>query len=703
MTAQPPSTMYVCPMHPEVVKDRPGMCPLCGMNLVPSTRPTAVRDTTHYDKHAGHDPQSFLKKFFIVSLLTLPILAYSDILTGILPFTLPPLPAQNLLILTLGTIIFFYGGSVFLAGSARELSARLPGMMTLIALALVSAYSFSVFAVLSGTGENLFWELATLTAIMLLGHWIEMKAVKKARGSLQEIAKLLPDTAVVEHDGQQIEIQIAELVLNNIAVVKPGSRIPADGVVESGQSDIDESVITGESRPVSKGPGDTLIAGSINGDGALRLRVTKTGEGTFLAGIARLVANAESSKSRLQILSDRAALALTVTAVSAGTATFIAWSFAGATLAFSAERLVAVLVIACPHALGLAIPLVASISTHIAARKGFLVKNRLALETARTVNMVLFDKTGTLTKGEFGVDAIIPKDISEQDLLAYAATVNNYSEHPIAKAIVAEARKRNTIISPVQKFERIPGKGARGEAEGAEYAVGNDSMLADMHITLPAVHAEQTATLARAGKTIVHVVKNGVYAGSIALSDTVRTESREAVSALRALGIDVAMITGDSADVASAVAGEIGITEFFSGVLPSEKSEKVKLLQKRGLKVAMVGDGVNDAPALAQADVGIAVGAGTNVAIESAGIILMRNDPRDISAVIALSRATYDKMIQNLWWATGYNIVALPLAAGVLAWAGFLLAPSLSAVFMSLSTVIVAGNALLLKRAYAKI
>lgn len=687
-------------MHPEVVENREGLCRLCGMNLLPSDRPARGGEQTPLDKHAGHDPQSFLKKFFVVAVLTVPILAYSDIFTSILPFTLPPLPAHNLFILALGTIIFFYGGWVFLSGARREISARLPGMMTLIALALVSAYSFSVFAVLSGTGENLFWELATLTAIMLLGHWIEMKAVKKARGALHEIAKLLPDTATVERAGGQLEIRIAELAVGDIAVIKPGGRIPADGVVESGQSDIDESVITGESRPVSKKPGDALIAGSVNGDGALRLRVTKTGERTFLADIARLVADAERSKSRLQMLSDRAALILTIIAITTGTATFSAWIFAGAGLAFSAERLVAVLVIACPHALGLAIPLVASISTSIASRKGFLVKNRLALEAARAVDIVLFDKTGTLTKGEFGVDALIPNHILEEKLLAYAGAVNNYSEHPIARAIVAEARKRNISLSPVQKFERVPGKGVHASADGKRIALGNESMLAGIGLTLPSSIKERVATLARAGKTIVHAVTNDAYVGSIALSDTVRPESREAISALRTMGINVAMVTGDSADVASAVAKEIGIVEFFSGVLPSEKSEKVKLLQGRGLRVAMVGDGVNDAPALAQADVGIAVGAGTNVAIESAGIILMQNDPRDIPAVIALSRATYEKMIQNLWWASGYNIVALPLAAGALAWAGILLAPSLSAVLMSLSTVIVAGNALLLKRAY---
>ncbi|MEK7569150.1 MAG: copper-translocating P-type ATPase, partial [Patescibacteria group bacterium] len=595
--------------------------------------------------------------------------------------------------------VFFYGGSVFLLGAYRELRALLPGMMTLIALAITAAYSFSVFAVLAEREHTLFWELSTLIAIMLLGHWIEMKAVKGAQGALRELAKLLPDTADVVRDGATQTISLSELRVGDRVLVRPGAKVPADGVIIEGHSELDESIITGESKLISKGAGAEVIAGSINGDGSLTIEVRKIGEGTFLSGVMRLVAEAQASKSRLQILSDRAALYLTVVAVVAGTATFVAWIFADAGIVFATERLVAVLVITCPHALGLAVPLVASISTTMAARNGFLVRQRIALESARTIDIVLFDKTGTLTQGAFGVHTIIPAgSFSDIDVLKKGAGLDQGSEHPLAKAIVVEAHKRGVTLPAMKSFERVAGKGARGDVGGETVLIGNEAFMNEVTIILPQEFLAKTSALESEGKTVIFVASGGHLVGAIALADTIREESREALQMLRELGIRTAMITGDSPDVAKWVARELRIDEYFARVLPSEKSEKVKMLQAKGHKVAMVGDGVNDAPALTQADLGIAIGAGTNVAIESAGIILVRNDPRDIPKIIRLSQLTYTKMIQNLFWATGYNLLALPLAAGVLASRGIILEPAVAAVFMSLSTVIVALNALLLRR-----
>jgi len=623
-------TIYTCPMHPKIQQDKPGMCPECGMNL--------VKNHTGHNKHQGHHTEDFLKKFWIVLALTIPVVIWRD---------------KNYLAFSLGSIVFWYGGWVFLASAWREIRARLPGMMTLIAIAIVTAYAYSVYTTISGIGMALYWELTTLITIMLLGHWIEMRAVSGAQGALKELSKLLPDEKVNEGD---------------IIMVRPGGRIPADGLILEGQSEIDESIITGESVPVAKVPGMEVIAGSINGDGAFKMKVTKVGERTFLAGVMRLVRDAQASKSRLQILSDRAALYLTFIALGAGTITFVVWfMFAGIGAAF--ERLVAVLVIACPHALGLAVPLVASISTTMAARNGFLVKQRLSLEAARNVDVVLFDKTGTLTEGAFGVVSF-----SSDETLALAASVDAHSEHPIARGIVSEAKRRGLSIPESKNFKRIPGVGGEAEVDGIKVFVGH-----------------------RGGSDIV-VERDGETVGTIKVADKVRPEAKEALAQLKNMGLKLAMITGDSEDVAREVANELGIDEYFARVLPDKKSEKVKELQKRNMKVAMIGDGINDAPALTQADVGIAIGAGTNVAIESAGIILMRSDPRDIAKIIRLSRLTYSKMIQNLWWAAGYNIIAIPLAAGILASQGIILQPAVAAVLMSLSTVIVAVNAMFLRR-----
>lgn len=644
------------------------------MNLVKNQR-SKIKDQ-NIGKHAGHSTGMFIRKFWISLVLTIPIVLVE----------LGVLPESKYVLLILGSAVFWYGGWVFLAGAYRELRARLPGMMTLIAVAIIAAYTFSVYQILTGQKHTLFWELATLITVMLLGHWLEMKAVASTRRALGELAKLLPDKAEVVIDGATKVVGLSELKLHDVVLVKPGGKIPTDGKIVEGSSELNESLLTGESKPVSKSPGDEVIAGTINGSGSLKIEVTKIGKETFLSGVMRLVSEAEASKSRLQMLSDRAAFYLTIVAISGGIATLAVWLFL-ADAPTAVERMVAVLVIACPHALGLAVPLVASISTNLAATNGFLIKRRLGLESARKVDAVLFDKTGTLTTGEFGVVEVLP----DEQTLVLAASINSHSEHSIAKAVVAEARKRKLNLVEPKDFQALPGKGAKAMVGQEEVYSGSEVLLSELGISVP-------ENLGMSGKTVIHIVKNNKYAGSIGLADGVREESRQAISQLKNAGIKVAMITGDSDDVAAAVSQELGIDEYFSRVLPGQKAEKIKLLQGRGLKVAMVGDGVNDAPALTQADVGIAVGAGTNVAIESADIILAKSDPRDIPKIIKLSKATYRKMIQNLIWATAYNVIALPLAAGVLASKGIILAPAVGAIFMSLSTVIVAVNAQFLRK-----
>lgn len=661
-------------MHPEVRKEKGGMCPQCGMNLIPLAA-SETHDHKHRrnageaDKHAGHVTSSFLTKFWISLAISVPVFFYSEMAHMLFGVRGPEFFGWQYVMLALGSVVFFYCGWIFIASAYRELRARLPGMMTLIAIAITTTYLYSVVSIVMGTGHDLLFELVSLITIMLLGHWIEMKSVQGAKGALRELAKLLPDTAEVIREGRSMIIPLSEVIAGDIVVVKPGAQIPADSVIIEGSSEVNESIITGESRPLLKNAGDTIIAGSINGDGSLRARVATIGEHTFLAGVMRLVAEAESSKSRLQLLSDKAALYLTFIALSAGGLTFVLWLLADAGIIFATERLVAVLVIACPHALGLAVPLVASISTTMAAQNGFLVKRRVSLEAARTINVVLFDKTGTLTEAAFSVT-----NSSSDESLALAAAVEAHSEHPIGKAILAEAMRRKLVIEDATEFSRLSGVGAEARVAGKRVFVGHR------------------------GAADITVEVDGNDIGTISLSDAPRPEAREAVDALKHMGIKVAMITGDSEDVAREVAATLGIDEYFARVLPGEKSEKVKLLQRGGAKVAMVGDGVNDAPALTQADLGIAIGAGTNVAIESAGIILVRNDPRDISKIIRLSKLTYTKMIQNLFWATGYNIVALPLAAGLLYAQGIILEPAIAAILMSLSTVIVAVNAVLLRK-----
>ena len=701
---------YTCPMHPEIKQGQPGMCPECGMALVRSEvrrkkldgrsshSTSNIQHPTAHNRHAGHSTEQFLKKFWVSLILSVPVILYSDFTRDILEINAPAFPGSKYLSFVLGSFVFFYAGTIFLASAWREIRAKLPGMMTLIALAITTAYGYSVFVTVRGEGETLFWELTTLITVMLLGHWIEMRAVKGAQGALKELSKLLPDTAEIIRGGEQKNIPLSELKEGDLIFVRPGGRIPADGIVIEGRSETNESMITGESALVPKKENSEVIAGTVNGDGSLKIKVTKVGEHTFLSGVMRLVREAQASKSKLQILSDKAAYYLTIIAIASGGLSFVLWLLAKSGFDFALERMVAVLVIACPHALGLAVPLVASISTTMAARNGFLIKNRLALEMARNVDVVLFDKTGTLTKGEYGVTDVWPHELKSEDkLLEIAAAVDSHSEHPISNAIVAEAKKRSLKLETVADFKRLPGKGVEGKLNGRRILVGGHAVL-DQNFALSLEIKSKVEREAEKGKTIIYVLEDKKLLGVLGLADIIREESREAIRSLKAMSIKVAMITGDSDKVAEWVAKDLEIDEYFARVLPGEKSAKVKLLQASGKKVAMVGDGINDAPALVQADLGIAIGAGTNVAIESAGIILVKNDPRDIVKIIRLSKLTYTKMIQNLFWATGYNVIAIPLAAGVLWNQGITLAPAFAAVLMSLSTVIVSVNAVFLRK-----
>jgi Cu2+-exporting ATPase len=650
-------------------------------------------------EHTGHDPDVFRRRFWVSLFLTIPILIWASPLPEWLGWSPPSWPGVRWIGLVLSSVVFAYGGRVFLVGAWDELRTRTPGMMTLISLAISVAYGYSLATEIGLSGMPLYWELATLIDAMLLGHWIELRAVQRSRGALDELAKLLPDTAerVI---GDQIErVPVAALRPGDLVLIRPGAQLPADGEIVTGESTLNEAMMTGESQPVSKQPGDEVLGGTVNGQGALRVRVSRVGQETALGGIMRIVAEAQASKSRAQALADRAAYWLTLIAITAGSLTFLAWLFTDEPLSFAIERAVTVLVIACPHALGVAIPLVVAISTTLSARNGLLVRNRLALEESRDLNTVVFDKTGTLTRGELGVvNLATANGVALEDLLIKAVSVEADAEHPIGQAIVAYARQNGVSPQPVAQFEALAGRGAQALVNGNRVAVGGPRLLEQLGITLPLALEEESRRWGASGHSVVTVVVDQQVGGILAVADVVRPESRAAVQALQDGGVQVAMITGDSQAVAESVARELGIDEVFAQVLPEHKSDRVKDLRRRGRRVAMVGDGVNDAPALVTADVGIAVGAGTDVAIESADIILVRDDPRDVPKVIALSRASYRKMLQNLAWATGYNVVAIPLAAGVLASWGIILAPALGALFMSASTVIVAINAQLLRR-----
>jgi len=640
----------------------------------------------------------FRDKFWLSFALTIPVVFWSSDVQHWLGYTAPSFPGSTLIAPILGTVVFVYGGLVFIRGAWIELADHKPGMMTLISLAIIVAFGTSVAATIGLFEIDVWWELSSLITIMVLGHWLEMRAISQARGALNALAALLPDTAERVNGAEIQTVALSELHVGDIVLVRPGTRVPADGTVVEGSADVDESMITGESRTVSKRPGAAVIAGTVASGGSLRVRVTAVGEQTALSGIIRLVAAAQASGSRPQALADRAAAILFYVAVVSGAITFFHWWFSG-DKGHALIRTATVLIIACPHALGLAIPLVIAISTSLGAQNGLLVKDRLALEGARDLDVVIFDKTGTLTRGSPVLSGVVATPGSDDgDLLAHAAAVEGNSEHPLAKAIVAEAKRRNLPTLQAADFEALPGRGAQARVNGKSIVLGGPRLLTEGKVTLPPEVKKLTTTWASEGKTVLYVVTEGRLLGAFAVEDEIRPESKEAVTELHELGIRVAMITGDSKTVADSVARRIGVDEVAAEVLPADKASAVKRFQSGGKRVAMVGDGVNDAPALATADVGIAIGAGTDVAIESAGIVLVRSDPRDVVGAIELSRATYRKMIQNLVWATAYNIVAIPVAAGLFVRWGVDLPMSVGAVAMSLSTIIVAVNAQLLRR-----
>ncbi|OGO54476.1 MAG: copper-translocating P-type ATPase [Chloroflexi bacterium RBG_16_72_14] len=652
------------------------------------------RPSGGHDRHAGHSVAMFRDRFWLSLLLTLPVLAWSHDLEEWLGYRAPVFPGSDWVPAALGTVVFAYGGLVFVRGAVGELRDRAPGMMTLISLAIVVAFVTSWAGTLDLFEVEIWWELATLITVMLLGHWLEMRSIAQARGALAALAALLPDTAERVTPAGTETVPLDALAVGDVVLARPGARIPADGVVADGAADVDESMITGESRPVAKQAGDRVVAGTVAAGGSLRIRIDAVGEATALSGIMRLVAAAQASASRAQALADRAAAALFYVALAAGSVTLVVWWLQGDPEG-ALVRTATVLVIACPHALGLAIPLVIAISTSLGARNGLLVKDRIALERARELDVVIFDKTGTLTKGRPVVSAVSAAgDASEDDLLRLAASVEADSEHPLARAIVEAAARRGIEPGTVRDFESLPGRGARATVDGRTVAVGGPRLLAELGRS----PVGDAGAWAADGRTTLHVLAEGRVIGALALEDEIRPESVEAVSRLHRMGLKVAMITGDAHAVAASVARRLGIDEVAAEVLPADKAEAVRRFQAGGRRVAMVGDGVNDAPALATADVGIAIGAGTDVAVESAGIVLVRSDPRDVVGAIELSRATYAKMVQNLVWATGYNLVAIPVAAGVLVPWGLDLPMAAGAIAMSASTIIVAANAQLLRR-----
>ncbi|MGE0160851.1 MAG: heavy metal translocating P-type ATPase [Gemmatimonadales bacterium] len=653
--------------------------------------------------HAGHGDhahhvEDFRRRFWVSLALSIPVVALSEMIQmwlgipGALAF-----PGDDYVEFALASLVFFYGGWPFLTGLVRELGARRPGMMTLIALAIGVAYAYSTAVTLGLQGSVFYWELATLIDIMLLGHWIEMRSVLGASRALEKLVELLPSEAHrVGEDGELEDVPLTDLVSGDRVLVKPGEKIPTDGVIAEGRTTINESMLTGESKPVERGEGDEVIGGSVNGESAITVEVGRTGADSYLSQVVDLVRRAQETRSKTQDLANRAAFWLTLVAIVAGSATLVAWLAVGRPLDFAIERMVTVMVITCPHALGLAIPLVVAVSTSLSAKNGLLIRNRTAFERARNLDAVIFDKTGTLTEGRFGVsDVVALADLDESEVLRLAASLESQSEHPIAAGIVEAARDRALRTVPPSGFKAIPGRGAEADVEGKRIRVVSPGYLREHGLD---VEDDRVRALGEQAKTVVFVTVDGRVAGAIALADIVREASREALARLKEMGIRVMMLTGDAEAVARGVAQELGLDEYFAEVLPDQKAAKVREVQARGLTVAMVGDGVNDAPALAQADVGIAIGAGTDVAVESADIVLVRSDPADVTGIVRLAKRTYAKMVQNLWWATGYNLFALPLAAGVLYSAGILLSPALGAVLMSASTIVVAINARLLAR-----
>lgn len=679
---------YTCPMHPQIVQDNPGKCPLCGMWLVPLAKPG-----TH-DGHEAHASgiADFKKRFYVVLVLTIPIMLLSEMIQHWLNIHVN-FPGSKYVLLILSSVVFFYGGWPFLRGLVGEVRAKNPGMMTLIGFAISVAYIYSVATVLGLEGMDFFWELATLILIMLLGHWIEMKSVAGASRELELLVQLMPDDAHLVNGDIITDVKTESLKENDVILIKPGEKVAADGVIVDGESYLNESMLTGESKPVEKTKADKVIAGSINGNGAIKVVVSHGAKDSYLSQVIKLVQDAQKAKSKTQLIADRAARWLTLMAILAGITTFLVWYLSGKDLAFSIERMVTVIVICCPHALGLAVPLVVAKSTALSAKHGLLIKNRTAFENARKITTLVFDKTGTLTVGKFQVVRYVTHNdkYTQEQVLQYAAALEQNSEHPIATGITAKAKELNLALPVVTGFEAITGKGITGIIERKDVMVVSPGYLKEKFSFLT------KEDIVKAEETLVFVLIDDNIAGSIALADEIRPESAEAIKTLHENNIKVILLTGDNATIAKGVSERLGMDSFFAEVLPHQKLEKIKELQGKGEFVAMTGDGVNDAPALAQANVGIAVGSGSDIAAETAGIVLVNSNPKDVVSLIQFGKATYRKMIQNLIWATGYNVVALPLAAGVLYKMGILLSPAAGAVLMSVSTVVVAINASLLK------
>jgi len=715
--AIPPPDQYTCPMHPEVIQNKPGKCPICGMDLVPLQKQKQAAKDKHADHkqmqhqhgdenppmgHEGHDHHTmmigdFKKRFYVVLILTIPIMLLSEMIQHWLNIHIS-FTGSKYVLLALSSIVFVYGGWPFLKGWLQEMRGWNPGMMTLIGFAITVAYVYSVATVFGLKGMDFFWELATLILIMLLGHWIEMRSVAGASRELELLVQLMPDDAHLMEGERVTDVKTDRLKENDIILVKPGEKIAADGIITEGESYLDESLLTGESKPVEKKKDDKVIAGSINGNGSLKIKVTHGAKDSYLSKVITLVQDAQKSKSKTQLLADKAARWLTFIAIAAGIATFFAWYLSGKELAFAIERMVTVIVISCPHALGLAVPLVVAKSTALSAKNGLLIKNRTEFENSRRITTLVFDKTGTLTIGKFEVSKIVSlqKDLSENDLIKQAAALEQNSEHPIATGIMQKIKELKIEIPKAENFKAITGQGVEAKVEGKEVKVISPGYLKEKKISLPE-NFNPDAT-----ETVVFVLINNQpdsyrVAGYISLGDKIRDESAEAIKTLHDNDIKSVLLTGDNKQVAETVSKKLGIDNYYAEVLPHQKLDKIKDLQDKGEYVAMTGDGINDAPALAQANVGIAVGSGSDIAAETAGIVLVNSNPKDIVSLIQFGKATYRKMVQNLAWATGYNVVALPLAAGILYKMGILLSPAAGAVLMSISTVVVAINASLLK------
>ena len=705
-------TKYTCPMHPQILKDEPGKCPLCGMNLIPlggTARPEKDEHSHHhqnhdhhsesdssaagFDKHAGHHTPDFLKRFWITLVLSVPVLLLSHMIQQWLGFTIA-FQGDKYVLLVLGSIIYFYGGMPFFKGFLGEAKAGAIGMMTLVALAITVAYVYSVAVVFGLPGMDFFWELATLIVIMLLGHWLEMRSQMAASKALQSLVALLPNDVTVEQNGSPVKIKLEQLKNGDTVIIRPGEKVAADGLIVEGSSYLNESMLTGESVPVRKESGGKVIAGSINGDGALKIKATGVGKDSYLNKVINLVQDAQAAKSNTQNLADKVAKWLTIVAIVVGVGTFAYWYITMGDLAFALERMVTVMVTACPHALGVAIPLVVAISTTLSATNGLLIRNRTAFETTRKLSTIIFDKTGTLTKGSHTVQKIIPltEHYSDNDLLQYAAAVQQNSEHHIAKGIMQTLSERKLELWKSDNFRYMQGIGVTGMVSGKSVVAAGPNYFVQNNKQVPAIPEE----INQDAETVNFILIDDVPVGIVSLADTIREGAKEAIDQLRSMNIKSFLLTGDNEKVAAAVSKQLGMDGYLANVLPHHKQEKVKEFQDKGEIVAMTGDGVNDAPALAAADVGIAVGSGTDVAAETADIILVNSDPRDVVKMIDFGKKTYSKMIQNLVWAVGYNVVAIPLAAGVL-YPTFVLSPAMGAVLMSVSTIVVALNASLLK------